>query len=50
METFRLIEFLQTQNQYNCYLIAKAICPQAVAIGQSKQMIIETVEDVLLSR
>ena len=38
------------ENEKDLYLLAKAIAPESIASGWTRSQILETIEDVLLSR
>ena len=40
----------RVENDKDLYLLAKAIAPESIASGWTRRQILETIEDVLLSR
>ena len=46
----KIIEILKGLPKDSVYLIGMAICPKSIAVGFTKIALIDTIEDVLLSR
>jgi len=50
-KAYEMVEALgRVDNDKDLYLLAKAIAPESIASGWTRSHIIETIEDVLLSR
>ncbi len=50
-KAYEMVEALGTvDNDKDLYLLAKAIAPESIASGWTRSHILETIEDVLLSR
>jgi hypothetical protein len=50
-KAYQMAEALgRVENDKDLYLLAKAISPKSIASGWTRRQILETIEDVLLSR
>jgi hypothetical protein len=50
-KAYEMAEALErVENDKDLYLLAKAIAPESIASGWTRSKILETIEDVLLSR
>lgn len=50
-KAYEMVEALgRVDNDKDLYLLAKAIAPESIASGWTRSHILETIEDVLLSR